>query len=161
MNDQPLKHLTRPKPPWAELELTICGRPASDVAALTTPDEVRALVSKHGKQRAAFLVCMTCANRWRSSSEWRTDPAAITAYWLERMTLSYVIGLNHSQWDHHTPTITAEQDQVRRELHALANLVEAHRAEFDALVAGTGAIDLASRRNAPRKTRPTTPGGRL
>lgn len=137
MPEEPLKHLLRVLPPWVSETMTECGRDGSDVGALTTPEEVRALVAKHGKQRAAFLVCMTCIETWSNhrSSTWETDPQGIVARWITR----------HDRYSRFP-----EPSHAGRYLHALAALVVAHPEEFRALVEGLGTVDLASRRRARR-----------
>lgn len=137
--DEPLKHLLRPLPPWETRALTHCGLPGAQ-ARTTTVDELAAHIKKYGRQRSAFSHCMTCLDRLsaytridmiariREPVSWQNDPRAVTARWVERV---------RSEDD---------DDRMRRTLHAIGALVEAHRAEFDAMVDAAGVSDLARRR---------------
>lgn len=130
MSDQPVAHLPRVMPPWSSLRLTQCGLDIASVARMTTADEVRALVAKAGKRRAAYDTCVTCTDtwgRWGGDDTWATQPASVIQRAAERC--------GHHWRD---PRRAEQGDLFTRELHAVAMLVEAHRAEFDALVTGLG-----------------------
>lgn len=69
-----------------------------------------------GKQRAAMLTCMTCAQTAERWGTWDTDPRRA----LER----------EIQWEAGWSRANRGQ-QLRDELLAIAALIEAHRDEFD------------------------------
>jgi hypothetical protein len=139
--DEPIKHLLRPMPPWETRDMTHCGRRGADVAT-TTVDALAAHIKRYGRQRSAYTHCMTCLDRvsaythvdvvarLRVPITWENDPRAVTARWVERARDE------------------TEADHVRRTLHAIGALVEAHQAEFDAMVAAAGVSELAARRRA-------------
>lgn len=141
MPDEPLHHLARVGPPWLREgeAMTECGRRVVDVAGpVDTWDEVAAFYRKHGRQRAAFVYCMTCTGGGvvRRQS-WEKDAQEITLQWLSRSR--YTRDGNRN----------AEPD---RYLHALAALVAAHQDEFDAMVTPPeGVVDLASRRRGEQR----------
>lgn len=131
MADEPLKHLLRPMPPWVTETVTECGRGGNDVAAITTPEHVRAMISRYGKQRTAFMVCMTCMDAYHGATSWESAPGEIVLRWLERSR-------------YRTPRSGIES--VTKYLYALAALVKAHEEEFRALVDSDGTTDLSARR---------------
>lgn len=145
---EPLSHIRRPNPPWNTAALTQCGKLEADFASVISVEEATALWKKHGAQRAAFLLCMTCTsttNRHsfsyndprRGPTSWRTDPVAVMHRYLERV---------------HWRSSGNERAVIEAELRALGALVEAHRDEFDAFIAGVAdAGDLDARRKAKRR----------
>lgn len=140
MPDEPVSHIARPSVPWRpDGERTECGKPSSEFASVVSAQEAEALVRKHGKTRAMFLLCVTCvqtASRhaaWGPRSiegySWDSDPIEVLARYIERARYR------------------DDGDQVRVELRAVGMLVEAHIGEFDGLVAGlVDAPDLARAR---------------
>lgn len=131
MSDVQRDHIRRLDLPWRELNLTECGRPVSDVAASISRDEIVARVKKDGIQRAAYSTCMTCLETVQRWPSWDQNPAQF---------LAREIG-------HYG----RPNEQIVRELRAIALLVEAHRDEFDGLVEGLqNTVDLAARRKAKR-----------
>ena len=131
-DNEPLKHIRRPDLPWREATLTECGRPVTDVRALIDRAEAIALVKKHGMQRAAFILCMTCAstaNRW---PEWHDDPYGALA----------------------REFMGAGRDpEMADYLTAIGMLVTAHHDEYVELLAGlkeTVSIDEARKRRRRR-----------
>lgn len=137
--DQPLRHLRRVAPPWAAEDMTICGRPLSDVASWVQWEEAKALFNKHGRARAMFLFCATCVDRhgYKGDSPGRFDrvPAKVTADWAER-----------AAWRD-----SPQAERIRAELLGLAALVEAHRDEYDAHVAAQLGNELTARRAARKR----------
>ena len=79
-------------------------------------------MKRDGQQRLAYVTCMTCWNTTTQQAyEWADNPAGTLMRYLS----------------------SASQDDsrvIRRELRALARLVDAHRDEFDALVVGLTAV---------------------
>lgn len=128
------EHIVRSTVPWREPSLTECGRSLADVAKVLTFDEAKARVQREGKQRALYSMCQTCVSTTNRNPGWASDPAAV----IERTYPSI-------RWRPDDPTAIA----ARRELEAIAALIEAHRDEFDALVAGMAEVtDLRDRRRA-------------
>jgi len=131
---EPLKHIERSVPPWVTAGKTVCGRTVRDVAALVTKGEAMALVTKHGKQRAAFLLCMTCATRPTPAFE--DDPVECVRDWAARMWGG--VGVPRD------PIRARERALDVHTLRCLSQLVGAHRVEFDAMLAADD--DLRERR---------------
>jgi len=135
MSNEPLAHLVRRSPPWREPTKTECGRDLTDIARHITRDEAKALIRKHGQQRAAFLLCMVCVQTSDRYRDWAASPTDViaregTTRWKQQ----------HSQMD--------------RELFAIAALIEAHRGEFDGYLADLDeTVSLADRRRAQRSTK--------
>lgn len=118
---EPLAHIIRPVLPWrVSADTTECGRRIVDVATAVPLPEAQAIWKRHGKQRAAFLLCSTCvstANRY--GHDYMKDDIAKV---LQR----------EINWQ--------GNERLNAELRALGLLVEAHRDEFDAAVSGLGSI---------------------
>lgn len=133
----PLAHLLRPAPPWrTATPLTECGRPGNDVAALTTVDEIRALIRKVGQLRAAMSTCMTCAQSADRNPAWDVSPSAVLAREVPA----------HVRWH---AGARAQVHGLDTELRAIAALIEAHREEYDATLDGLGqTADLNAHRRA-------------
>lgn len=108
-------HIRRPDLPWRAAQKTECGLPlaAHPVVSL---DEAKARIRDLGKVRAAFVLCMTCAetvNRWKPFD---SDPV---------QAIERECSRNYGR--------TAD-DLFRCELLALAELSRRHKEDFDALV---------------------------
>lgn len=133
MTDQiPLDHIARPPLPWRDIAKTECGRALTDVASVVSREDVERKIARQGKQRAALTTCMTCATTSGRWPAWDRDP-------IEAMGRA----VNAARYD--------EADPLRRELRAIAMLIEAHRDEFDSLIAGLESTsDLSERRRANR-----------
>ncbi len=132
--DGPPRHLERFAPPWATDRRTICGRPLDDVAAWISFDEGRNLVAKVGQTRAALLFCQSCVSRQamiKRPEAWEKNPTQIVNDYTRHM------------WGH-----DAAAEQTRAELLSLARLVEAHRDEYDAMVAAYVNDEITARRRA-------------
>jgi hypothetical protein len=122
---EPVDHILRPRLPWRseEAAITECGYDATKVKTLTRSqysDRLKDL----GQQRTAMLTCMTCSNTAGRWGAWDDDPRQA----LEREIMWEGTG----RWSH--------QDRGQRlkdELIAIAELVEAHREEFEASIAAT------------------------
>jgi hypothetical protein len=130
--DSPPRHLERYAPPWARDRRTICGRPLGDVAVWVTFEEGRAIIAKHGQQRARLLLCQTCIGnqaRIQSPSIWDTNPVQVV----------------NDYTSHNWPNSLAFA-QTRAELLAIAKLVAAHEAEFAATVTAYLTDELTARR---------------
>lgn len=99
--------------------MTECGHDVAEFAVVLTRDELVCKVRDQGMQRAGLSTCMTClstAQRWPTFVQ---DPVRA----MGRVTYMGRRG----------------DDRVRRELLAVAELVERHRAEYLALVESIGA----------------------
>jgi hypothetical protein len=140
MSGEPLAHLVRRSPPWREPTKTECGRDLTDIAWHITRDEAKALIRKHGQQRAAFMLCMICVQTSDRYRDWAGSPTDVIA---REVTSRYTLG---------GPGGTVqEHSQMDRELFAIAALIEAHRGEFDGYLADLDeTVSLADRRRAQR-----------
>lgn len=131
----PPKHLERYAPPWAARRRTICGRGLDDVTAWLSFEEARKLIETLGMQRARLVMCQTClgsTHAVKSPSAWGQQPAQIVADWAAQ-----------GRWEG-----APGADEIKYELLGLGRLVEAHRGEYDALVAGFAHDEIALRRKA-------------
>lgn len=135
MPDAQREHVIRRSSlPWRPPEdhLTECGRLARDHAAITYDEFTRKLRTQ-GQQRAAMSTCMTCWNTANRYESWAVDPVDA----IRREILGQ----------------RGDTDTFRRELRALAALVEAHPDEFTGYLDGLQqTADLAARRLAKRQT---------
>lgn len=133
VDDRPaeaLDHVVRVMLPWRTDSLTECGKQASTVKNISR-DELAARIKKHGQQRTAFTVCMTCCDRTRYAQPWAEEPEAVLEREIRR--------------------VQGKPGDLRRELLAVAALIDAHRDEFDAYVTGlAGAPSLAEHRRNRR-----------
>lgn len=131
MTDQePLAHVRRPDLPWRTSRMTECGRPTADVKKFIDRAEALELIAKHGKQRAAFLLCMMCLTTCKQYPAWEDDPTR---------------ALQREFFGRADPALDDE-------LRALGALVAAHRDEFDDFMTGINdTIDLAARRRQQRR----------
>ena len=127
--DGPPRHLQRVSPPWAFGEYTVCGRPISDVKVSLAWEEAKALIVKLGQQRARFVFCQTCIaqqGRIKTPNSWRDDPTMVVHDYTRR---------------NYPP-----DGGVRAELLALAQLVDAHRDEYTAIVLAHQTDEVTARR---------------
>ena len=120
---EPVDHIIRPQLPWRRSDdgaITECGYNASKVKALTR-DEYFQRVTNLGQQRAAMVTCMTCSTTARNWGAWDDDP---------RQALGREI-----EWERRGRWSSDDRGhRLRDELVAIADLIEAHREEFDALL---------------------------
>jgi hypothetical protein len=139
MTDQPLDHVLRPQPPWRRSQhVTECGKPAEGRRVISR-DEFLAKVRRQGQQRSAMSTCMTCWRTARDNPSWDENPVAS----LLRETRRF-------EWA--ARGRFARADQFRDELLAIAELVERHRDEFDAILASLGdTVRLADARQRRRR----------
>lgn len=136
--DGPPRHLERLTPPWSSHRSTICGRPLSTVAAWMTYDEGRQLITQLGQTRACLLLCQTCAGqetRIARPELWQQDPAAVVHDYTRHLA---------------APPHSAGAQQIRAELLALAQLVDAHPDQYQAAVAAHLTDELSAKRRARR-----------
>ncbi len=120
---EPVDHIQRPLLPWRgqDSAMTECGYGASEVKTITREQFVDRL-KDYGQQRTAIMTCMTCSDTARRWGSWDEDP---------RQALAREI-----QWER-GDYLRARSDRGERlkdDLLAIADLVEMHRAEFDAIV---------------------------
>ena len=114
---EPVDHILRPALPWREVAaLTECGMNAASVKTLSR-DEYFARLKDMGQQRTAILTCMTCSDTARRWETWETEPR----HALER----------EIQWELSWGKSRGRGDLLRDELLAIADLIQAHRDEFD------------------------------
>jgi hypothetical protein len=121
---EPVDHIIRPLLPWRSSEgsVTECGYDASKVKALTR-EEFFQREKDLGKQRAAMITCMTCADASRRWNTWETDPC---------QAMAREIAWERGEWYR---ARTDRGDRLKQELTAVAALIEAHREEFDNTIA--------------------------
>ena len=128
------EHIIRSTVPWREPSLTECGRQLDDVAKVLTFDQAKAKVDREGQQRALYSMCQTCVSTTNRNPGWQSDPAAVLHRTYPALT-----------WRRDKPEAIAD----RRELEAIAALVDAHRDEFDQMLSGMAEVpDLRDRRKA-------------
>lgn len=120
----PVDHIERPRLPWRNSgAVTECGLDASKVASLSRDDFFKR-VKDLGKQRAAMVTCMTCSQTAERWGTWDDDP---------RMALQREI-----EWEHRGKWSRDDRgERLKDELLAIADMIQSHRAEFDALVEST------------------------
>lgn len=143
MTDEPISHIARSPLPWraATDNDTECGKPVAEFAHVITWDEAIALVVKHGRQRAAFLLCMTCTStsqRWMMRNDGTRSEGQCTFEDMPTERLSREFGKRREQTD--------------RELRAMGELVTRYRDEFDALMDGSVVPIAELRRKQQRET---------
>jgi hypothetical protein len=136
-------HIARAMVPWHEpASETECGRAVDDVASLVTRAEVVKKIEREGQQRALYSTCQTCLSSARRHPEWKDDPLGVVTRHFTR-----------GRWD------TAPER--RREVMAIAVLIETHRDEFDSIQRDLAATnDLVAAREH-RATRIRSEGKRL
>lgn len=123
----PRDHVLRAALPWrTDKRRTECGKDAEAVPTITR-DQLVERTRKLGQQRASLFTCMTCWNTAaRRPGAWAENPVAV----MDR------------ECDPYPP-----DPRLRDELLAVAALIDAHRDEFDELLAGLSAtVRLADRR---------------
>lgn len=118
----PVDHILRPQLPWRnDVGITECGYDAAKVKTLTR-NEYFVRLRDLGAQRAAMSTCMTCGDTARRHGTWEIDP---------RKALDREI-----QWESSYSRYSEDRGvKLRDELLAIADLIEAHREEFDAHIA--------------------------
>lgn len=133
---EPVEHVRRPHPPWRKEDArTECGRPVSDVRLVITRDEFTAKLQQQGKRRAALSTCMTCLDTASQWPTWEQDPVQA----IHRET--------YSNYGGRQVYGGAPVDEFRDELVALAELVNRHPEEFEAIRSGlSDTVSLADRR---------------
>lgn len=140
---EPVDHILRPQLPWrsGDAGLTECGYDATKVKVLTRQDAV-ARFKEFGRQRFAMVTCMTCMDTAERHGTWDADP---------RKAVEREIAWE-CQWRR-----TDHGFRLRDELLAIAELIEAHRDEFDAKVAEIGQRREWNEKKAALNERPKPP----
>lgn len=117
---EPVDHILRPQLPWRDGGgITECGYDASKVKTLTR-EEYLTRLKDLGQQRSAMLTCMTCGDTARRWGTWEDDP---------RKALEREIQWECGYYRHDRGV------RLRDELNAVAEIIQAHREEFDAHIA--------------------------
>lgn len=115
---EPVDHILRPQLPWrdpAAGTITECGYGASKVATLTSAAYFQRL-KDYGQQRTAMMTCMTCSSTAARWGTWDDDP---------RQAIQREI-----EWE---CRYRRERGRLLAdELIVIADLIAAHREEFDA-----------------------------
>lgn len=140
MTDEPLTHVIRPTLPWRDVStaMTECGLRADSYPSISR-QEASAKWRKLGAQRASLWFCMTCTHTAERWPDWDTDPAGCLGRYIER-----------ARW---RSQAMAEGDEFRRELVAIAQLIELHRADFDSLISDLGETVSLRDHRATRRAR--------
>ena len=121
--DEPRAHIARAVLPWRKPSDndTECGKSITEFARVITWDDAVALVKKHGRQRAVFLLCMTCIETTqRYGHRAPTGQCTFEGEPTERLGREF----------------GKRREQTDRELRAMGELVMRHREEFDDLLSG-------------------------
>ena len=119
----PLAHVARSPLPWRDPadNDTECGKAVTEFAKVISWDEAIALVKRHGAQRAAFILCMTCVEttrRWGFREE--QGQCSFDGQPTDRLSREF----------------GKRREQTDRELRAMGELVTRYREEFDDLLSG-------------------------
>lgn len=145
---EPVDHIARPTLPWRNGEgaITECGYDVTKVKTLSRAEFFQR-EKDLGRQRTAMLTCMTCADTARRWKAWDDDP---------RQAMDREIAW---EWGN---SYRAREDRGLRlhdELVAIAALIEAHREEFDGIIAANvGRRDWLEKKAAMKqKPQPPTP----
>lgn len=121
---EPVDHILRPSLPWRrEPSITECGYDASQMKTLTRAEFFQR-VKDLGQQRTAMMTCMTCSNTAQRHGSWGDDPRHAVQREIEWE--------GSGRWAHKD-----RGTRMRDELLAIADLIEAHRDEFEAHIANT------------------------
>lgn len=122
---EPVDHILRPRLPWRSdaAAITECGYDATKVKAISR-EEFQTRLKELGQQRTAILTCMTCADTTARWGDWVADPREAVGREIEWE--------RRGRWSDDT---NSRGRRLLFELQAMAELVEAHHAEFDAIVA--------------------------
>lgn len=138
---EPVDHILRPQLPWRrDGGITECGYDASKVKTLTR-DEYGARLKDLGQQRSAMLTCMTCGDTARRWGTWEDDPRKAVQREIE--------------WECRWRGRDEHGVRLRDELLAIAELIGAHREEFDAHLSATEQRRAWNERKASVKAKPT------
>lgn len=119
-----IDHVRRPDLPWRKLLLTECGLPITGHPAISREVFLKRL-KEEGKQRTAMQTCMTCFDTAQRHPCWSDDPVQ-------------AIAREVYTWK--------SKEIFRRELLALAALVERHHEQFAELLEDQLAIVSLSKR---------------
>jgi len=144
---EPVDHILRPTLPWRhgiDGAITECGYDASKIKTLTR-DEYFKRVKEMGSQRAAILTCMTCGDTARRWGTWEDDP---------RLAMQREI-----DWERGGYYSRGRDDRgqrLRDELLAIAQLIETHKAEFDAATAAIAERRAWNEKKDSMRARPKT-----
>lgn len=144
---EPVDHILRPGLPWrsAAGAITECGLFGNESKTITRAEYLQRRKDL-GPQRASMFTCMTCsqtAGRWQT---WEQDA---------RVAMSREI-----EWERGSAYWQGRTDRghsLKDELLAIANLIAAHREEFDALIAADQARREWLEKKAALDRKPKTP----
>lgn len=123
--EEPVDHILRGSLPWRDHSapvLTECGKGTKNVTTITR-HEFFAREKGLGKQRTAMLTCMTCTNTVRRWGVWGDDP---------RLALGREIEWETARSNPRSRLHRGER--LKDELLAIAEIIETHRDEFEALL---------------------------
>ncbi|MGE0652044.1 MAG: hypothetical protein AB7P12_09870 [Alphaproteobacteria bacterium] len=141
---EPVDHVLRPRLPWRDADaapITECGYDATKVKTLTRAEFAQRL-KEWGSQRTAIVTCMTCADTARRWGGWEDDPRHALQREIEWEGVS--------RWGGRDQRGT----RLRDELIVIAEMIEAHRAEFDQRMAANASRREWLEKKAALKQRP-------
>lgn len=165
-NIGPVDHIARQALPWrTRADLTECGKPVAEVAErLVSRADALARVKRVGAARASYTLCVTCSET--SDRRHRFDPAdAVAVVARETEAAKHASPPINYRLDgvHDTPRDKRrlesarqrweERQRLNTEFDAIAALVDAHRDEFEAYIAGRAAAVSLDDRRAQRRRR--------
>ena len=117
---EPVDHILRPRLPWRSDDgVTECGYDASKVRAISRGEYIQRRKDV-GVTRSAMLTCMTCAQTAERWCSWEDDP---------RGAIGREVEWERGRWGE-----GKRGQRLKDELFAIADLIEQHRDQFDALV---------------------------
>lgn len=123
MTREPIDHILRPRLPWRDDRLTECGLDAQGMQNVVERGAYLQRKKEMGQQRCALFHCMTCMQTVQRWPTWAEDPRRALAREIEWERPEY--------FRYGDPK---RGDRLRRELDAIAVLLERHAEEFKSLV---------------------------
>lgn len=161
----PVDHILRAPLPWrTAADLTECGKAASDLAGrLVTRDEAAARITRIGKVRAAFTLCITCAETSDRRNRWDpVDAVAVVAretnavqHATPPLPPSPYDGPRSAERQRRTRDQWAARQMLNAEFEAIKALIGAHRDEYDGYLAGKAAAVSLDDMRRRRRRRPS------
>lgn len=115
---EPVDHILRPRLPWRnDLPIVECGYNAESVKTITREQHFERK-KEMGSQRSSLFTCMTCSQTVERWASWETDPRKALGREVEW----------ESAWGQ------KRGERLKYELLAIADLIDKHKEEFEALV---------------------------
>jgi hypothetical protein len=149
----PVDHILRAALPWrTAAELTECGKPQSDLAnRVVTRAEAADRIRRLGKERASFGLCMTC---WSAADRHQPEGRGADAVAVVARALTAVQFAAGPFYGREVSPQWRERQRLNVEFEGMVALVNAHRDEYDAYLAGRSeTVSLDERRRRRRRPR--------